>query len=450
MTDAAETNDELKKSQVTLSPPGLPIQFAILGGRKMTEIVDQTKQVEYDTYYEMYRQHPIIRGAIEKIAKSSVTTGFHFTAEDTNAKADPDKEKTLKLFFRKSNALHLLRLSYKDLLIFGEFFWLIEKSVLQTPLRALRLHPKHMHPVINDAGVLTHWRYGPNINDQPKTYRADRIMHVKFDDPDSDVSGLSLLHSLKLTVATDLNAMHFNGNFFENSAQTGLIIIIKSSTGDEAKRNREWLDQNYVGTQNAHRPLLLEGDVDVKPSVNRMTDMQYVEGRVLSRQEIMTVLDIQPEKLNIVEDFRRPQQAGGDAFQQDTISPLQSMLEEEVNNFLILEVFGWDDILFKHKPTSEQNKLDQAKLFHEYQNMGVLSPNQVAATLGYPEVKGGDVHFFQTAAGLIPVDMADEVARRLIKDEPLPDPISGIGTTTTGVRNQPKKTGAEKPRLEQK
>lgn len=444
----AETYETIEKSQVSLTPPGLPIRFAILGGKKMEEIANTAKIVEYDIYYEMFRQHPIVRGSIEKIAKYAVSTGFHFTAEDPNASVDEAKAKTLRAFMRRSNAQHLLRATYKDLLIYGEAFWLIEKNLLQQPLRAMRLHPKHIAPLISNTDKLAGWRYGPGTGSNPKEYKVEQILHVKFDDPDTDVTGLSLLHSLKLTVATDLNAMHFNGNFFENSAQTGLIIIVKTSTAGEAERNRTWLEENYVGTRNAHRPLLLEGDVSVQASVNRMTDMQYVEGRILSRQEIMTVLDIPPEKLNIVEDFRRPQQGASDSFQNETIAPLQSMLEEEFNNHVILGIFGWDDVMFKHKQSSEQSKIDQAKLFHEYENMGVMSPNQIASSLGLPTIEGGDVHFFQTAAGLIPVDMADEVARRLLTDEPLPDPISGIGTTTTGKRNPQKRTGAEESKLD--
>ena len=70
--------------------------------------------------------------------------------------------------------------------------------------------------------------------------------------------------------------------------------------------------------------------------------------------------------------------------------------------------------------------------------MGVMSPNQIANELGYPDIEGGDVHYFQTAAGLVPVNMAEAVAQRLIDGGPLPDPISGVGTTTTGSRNPAK------------
>lgn len=438
----------LQKSQITVPTPGFPARFSLIGGGKSADLLTHSKQQQYGIYYEMFRQHPILRGAVEKLAKYAVSTGFHFESDDPKVELDNERALTLKRFFRKSRSGHLLRLTYKDLIIYGEAFWVIEKSILKTPLRALRLHPKYMSPKLDTAENLVGWEYGPQAgsDEEPKKYKKEQILHFRFDDPESDITGLSLLHSLQITIATDLNAMHFNGNFFENSAQTGLIIIVRTSTGDEAKRNREWLEQNYVGTKNAHRPLLLEGDVDVKPSVNRMADMQYVEGRVLSRQEIMTTLDIPPEKLHIVEDFRRPQQqsAGEDTFQSETVSPLQTIVEEEINDELIMEVFGWDNILFRHNQSTSRGEAAKAELYKNYEMMGVMSINQIADKLGLPHVEGGDAHFVQTAAGLIPVEMIDEVANRLIAGQPLNDPISGIGTTTTGQRNPPKKTGVEK------
>lgn len=452
MTDQvkAVAGEVIEKSQVTITPPGYPVRFSLVGGDRSAELLTYAKREQYGIYYEMYRQHPIVRGAVEKVAKYAVATGLHFEPEDPNDELNEARAKKLRKFFRASNAIHLLRLTYKDLMIYGEAFWYVDISILDTPLKALRLHPKYMSPKLSaDESQIVSWEYGPGPNDKPKVYPDRRILHFKFDDPESDISGLSLLHSLQLTVTTDLNAMHFNGNFFENSAQTGLIIIVKTSTGDEAKRNREWLDENYVGTRNAHRPLLLEGDVDVKPSVNRMTDMQYVEGRILSRQEIMTTLDVPPERLNIVEDFRRPADGASDAFQSETIGPLQALVEEEINNELILALFGWDDILFKHNETNNQSELNQAKLYAEYERMGVFSVNQIAAKLGLPKVKGGDGHFVQTAAGMIPVDILDEVAARLIMNGgKLPDPISGIGTDTFGQRNPPKRTGAEESKVD--
>ena len=446
---------ELEKSQVAVPVPGMPTRFALLGGQRTGDMVARTTKEEYGIYYEMYKQHPIVRASVEKISKYAVSNGYHFETDDPMESDEiPEwKRKNLIRFFRRSKAQHLLRLTYKDILIFGESFWHIEKSLAGTPFRALRLHPKFMIPDINDNDELVGWEYGQGISDRNKYYRTDQVIHFKLDDPDNDITGLSLLSSLKLTVAADLNAMNFNGNFFENGAQTGLIIAIKTATADEAMRNREWLDQNYVGTRNAHRPMLIEGDVTVTRGVGQLQDMQYVDGRVLNRQEIMSVMDIPPDRLQVVEDFRRQQPGSSSTFQMETISPLQALVEEEINLSLLLDIFGWDDVLFKHNAADDRTELELAKLYAEYERIGVMSINQIANRLGLPKVEGGDTHFVQTAAGMIPVELLDEVAQRLIngnslEDGKLPDPISGLGTDTFGQRNPPKNTGAEESKVD--
>src|SRR6185503_15593000 len=128
------------------------------------------------------------------------------------------------------------------------------------PIKAVRLHANFMSPVMR-SGKIVQWRYGFRGNDT--FYDDEIIIHFTLDDPESDVQGISPLHPLQRAVAQDLFAMEYNEAFFRNSAQTGIIFIVKTSTSDEAKRNREWLETNYVGPENAHRPLLLEGDVEV-------------------------------------------------------------------------------------------------------------------------------------------------------------------------------------------
>lgn len=450
-----EPEDVIEKSQVAVPVPGLPTRFNLLGGQSSSQVLYRARKEQYGIYYEMFRQHPVIRAAIEKISKYAVSNGYHFEKDDPLEEGEIPtyKRKALNRFFKRSRAQHLLRLTYKDILIYGEAFWHVEKSLVGTPLRALRLHPKFMLPILSDDDELLGWEYGVGPSEKTKTYRLNEILHFKLDDPESDLTGLSLLSSLELTVAADLNAMHFNGNFFENGAQTGLIIAVRTATADEAKRNREWLEQNYVGTKNAHRPMLIEGDVTVTQGVGKLNDMQYVEGRLLNRQEIMSVLDIPPERLQILTDFRRQQPGASSTFQMETISPWQAIIEEEINLTLLSEIFGWDDVLFKHNAADERTELELAKLYAEYERIGVMSINQIASRLGLPKVEGGDTHFVQTAAGMIPVELLDEVAQRLINGNTLadggklPDPISGLGTDTFGQRNPPKNTGAEESKV---
>lgn len=429
------------KAQIDIPVPGrISANIYALGldatGEQMN--INPSRKRRYKTYYEMYRQHPTLRASVEKIAKVTVANGFRFIAEDPDVEVDQAQIKILRKFFRSSNAHQLLRVTYRDLLIYGESFWLIQKLNNGKPIKARRLHPYYMDEVI-ESGIVTKWRFGPieNSKDASK-YNADDVVQFKFDDPDNDVRGLSLLASLELTVASDLFAMKYNEKFFENSARTGIIFNMKNATVDEVKRNRAWLEINYVGVEAAHRPLILEGGVDVTKSVSTRAEMEFIEGRRFNRQEILSVMDIDPTKLGINEHANRSVSKEADnTFRQENVSPLQLIVEEEISNRIFMEMFQYEEILFRQNDSSRRDLLENMKAYGEGERMGVLTVNGIRNELGMPKIKGGDIAFIQTAAGAIPVEWLDDVARRLISigpdgATPIPPLDTGVGSGDAG------------------
>jgi HK97 family phage portal protein len=420
----------IEKALVTVPAPRRSGSIFLVGQGEQAEYrVNPSKRERALVYYEMYRQHPTVRAGVEKIAKTAAANGYRFIPTEPDEEVPADKAKFLKLFFRLSNANQLLRLTYRDLLIFGEAYWLVVGAKMGRPVKAMRLHPMYMDARI-EGGQFVGWRYGPIFeSDQAIKYEAEEVLHFKLDDPNSDVYGLSPLDSLQHTVATDLFAMRFNKKFFENSASSGLILSMKNSTKEEVDRNREWLDQNYTGTENAWRTMVLEGDIEVKDRAGKLNEMQFIEGRKFNRQEILAALDIDPSKLGITEDSNRSTSKEADnTFRQETISPLQGVVEEEINNAFILGLLGWDDVLFEQEESSMRDKLDLMKMLAEGERMGVFSVNDILGVLGRKKLKdeGADTHFVQTAAGLIPLELLDNVAERLIPQQV--QPASGVGT----------------------
>jgi HK97 family phage portal protein len=425
MTDLPSSG--IERSIINVPVPRGQTNLTIIGrrGEESQFAVSANKRDRYATYYEMYKQHPTVRAAVEKIAKTAVANGYRLVPSGDITDVPARKKKVLAKFFRESNASQLLRATYRDLLIYGESFWLVVGAKANKPERALRLHPEAVEPKIA-GGVLTGWKYNPLVRglDSAIEYEEREILHFVMDDPQTDTGGLSLLESLKHTVASDLFAMKFNTKFFENAASSGLIFVMKLAQKEEVDRNREWLEQNYAGPDNAHRPMLLEGDIEVKKAVGTRQEMQFIEGRRFNRQEILTTLDIDPTKLGISDTANRSVSKEADnSFRSETISPLQVIVEEEVSNSLIARLFGYEDILFEQEESSLRDRLDLINIFAAGERMGVFSINDILRDLGRPTVEGGDVHFIQTAAGLLPIDMIETVAERLVAGT-----VSGLGT----------------------
>lgn len=444
--------NDVERADISIPAPGM--RFHVLNKDPKSDNdsvrVNMTRQKQAAIYYEMFTKHPTIRSGVEKISKTAVSTGYTFVPADVwDDKTDLEdgRRKELVRFARASHLRQLLRTTFKDLIIFGDAYWWIGKKKNGQPDKAKRLHPAFVEIKTNGPDVSGYLYGSPTDPDKRTKYRPDQVVHFKLDDPNSDLYGLSLLSSLETTVASDLFAMTFNGKFFENSAQTGIIFALKSTDAAEIERNREYLKQEYVGSENAHKPLLLEGDVDVKPSVSKMSDMQFIEGRRFNRTEILSVLDVPPEKIGIVEDSNRSTSKEADVtFREEAISPLQGVVEDEINDTLILGMYGWDDVLFKHNEVSSRDNLDQMKLLAEAERMGILSPNYIRKThFGLAGVEGGDQHFIQTAAGLIPLLWVDDVARRLLTDPSAIEDLKPISPTSEARNRAEPETLLDEP-----
>lgn len=404
MTDEVNT---INKAEVTIPAPGMKMHALKRKPNREVDLPDGNKRTMGDIHYEMYRKHPWVRAAIDKISKSAANPGYVFIASDPEENVVPLHKRKLTEFFRKSHAKKLLRMTYKDLLIFGEAFWWIDVSLGGTPLRAKRLHPKFMDAVLDESETeVVSWRYGPFHQDSEAIfYDANVIMHFSLDDPDSDLVGLSPLASLYETVSQDIFAMRYNRSFYENSAQTGIIFNMRNATADEVARNRVWLDENYVGAANAHRPIILEGDIAIDKSVSTSQEMEFIEGREVNRAEILGVFDLPPEKLGLNQDSNRSvSKESENSFRDDTIGPLQDIVEEEVNDRLILELFAWDDILFAHEESTPRMKLMNAQYYRDLVRDGLMARNEARRDMGKGTIDGGDVVTISTSAGVVPLE----------------------------------------------
>lgn len=413
MTDQQINPDmQIEKAEVTVPAPGARIWGLRKNPSRGVDMPSAEKREMAGIYSEMYRKHPWVRAAIDKIAKVAAGPDVSFVAADPSEEPIKLHKTELVKFFRNSHGKKLLRMTYKDLLIFGEAYWWVDMTLGGRPRLAKRLHPRYMDAVIeNDE--LVQWRYGPFHQDAEAIfYNPEIILHFAMEDPDSDLIGLSPLNSLQDTVAQDLFAMRYNRSFFENAAQTGVVFNMQNATKDEVDRNRAWLEENYVGATNAHRPIILEGDIKIEKSVATHQEMEFVDLRRISREEIFGVLDIDPTKLGILEDANRStSKEATHTFREETIGPLQAIVEEEVNDRLILELFNWDDILFQHDDEDKRSRLMQMEIYDRAVGSGLFVRNEVRAEMGRAPIEGGDVPTISTSQGVVPLE-------RLLEEPP--------------------------------
>lgn len=393
---------ELNRAQVTVTPPG-GTRLTVLGPNSPSDLTAGiNKQQLYSIFYEMYRRHPWVRAAIDKRAQTAVQVGFQMTPADPHSKLDEGKAREFRAFARRSNFAQLRRMTYRDVDIYSEAWWWVQRTRGGKPFKAFRLHPKYVVPRIS-GGVMVGIDYGAPNDNGTEFYPLDELVHFRDEDPEQDIQGLSKLYSLMETVSIDLFAMRYNRSFFENSAQTGIVFNMRNATKEEAERNRVWLEQNYAGAERAHRPIVLEGDIQVQRSVANSQEMEYIQGRRVNRQEILAVLDVNETLLGITDNANRSSSKENDVTFRDSIAARQLLVEEEINNKLILGMFGWDDLLFEENDSSKRGQLEQTSLLNQLLQQGVINRDEWRAKIGLGNIDGGDLYTVQTATGLVPV-----------------------------------------------
>lgn len=401
------------------------------------------KKMDYRLYLDMYYNHPIVAAAINKIAKVATHTGFDFVPRDSRSKVKSREYKTCKEFFElQGDFIGELRKVYRDLLIFGDAYLNVIYSRSRKPIRLKRIAPWTIHIKANLKGHVEFYvQKNPMYGDEePIKFFPNEMLHFRIDDPGNDLYGMSPLESIKTAVTADLYASNWNKNFFKNGASTGTIMVVKDATIDEIERNKRWLEENYTGTDNAHKPLILTGDVEVHHSVMNHEEMSFLQGRQYLKNEILAVLDVPPAKIGEMGSANRSNSKEQDkSFRSESVAPLQWVVESVISDQLLRQILGVKDTVFQHSQADIRDAQEQMNLWVDGTQNGILNINEVRGKLGLAPIDGGDINFVQTSTGAVPVDRMNlyfAMPRQNVEDvppvpndppegEPLPPPTVG-------------------------
>lgn len=371
----------------------------------------EPKKSDYTLYLEMYKRHPTVSAAINKIVKVCTNTGWDFVPRDSRTSVDESEYNTANTFFNtQPDFMTEARKVYQDLLIFGDAFLYVVPNRRRKPSRLKRLAPWTVHIKAKKNGKIEFYcQKDPNSpRDEAVFFQPHEILHFKLNNPEDDLYGLSPLEALKSTVTTDFHAMEFNKQFFMNGASTGTMLFVEEATEDELERNKKWLQEEYTGTRNAHKPIILAGKVKLERSVQSHNEMSFIEMRNFIIEEILSVLDVPPAKIGRMETANRSNAKEQDkSFRTEAIAPLQYTVENVLNNAFMRDILGLHSTLFQHSEVDVRDALEFADLNGRYLDRGVLTVNEVRGTLGKAPIDGGDVPTLMSPTGAIPIDRLD-------------------------------------------
>lgn len=293
----------------------------------------------------------------------------------------------------------LFYLSQSYLELTGEAPWLLRRDAKGgAPSEIYLLRPDLLtvlpsnDPTKGVIGGYTYKVYEENGAYTEIKLDVDDVLFLKYPDPIKTYRGRGTLQAVMRAFQMDITAEEFNLMFFQNGATPSAILTVPKPLNKESKERLErMVKHKYTQTYNAHKTMLVEGDIKFSPVTTTQKEMDFIETMRMMRDKILAIFRVPRTILGITDDVNRANAEASDlVFAKRTIKPKMEKLTEMLNEFLV-PMFDQSGTIFLDYVDPVPENIDQKlTLAKEGANAGLLTPNEAREILGYDPVEGGD------------------------------------------------------------
>lgn len=163
-----------------------------------------------------------------------------------------------------------------------------------------------LEPIADKQGRLLHYKYKPGGEDTGARLEPHQVLRFADTNPRNIWKPMPKYETLRLSLETELSAALYNKKTFENGGSFKNIFTTDEPI-DEAQLKafkRAWMDE-HAGAENANKPAFLANGLKLTATANSHADMEYLDGRKWTRQEILSMYRVPPIMVGIYEDANR-------------------------------------------------------------------------------------------------------------------------------------------------
>ncbi len=250
-------------------------------------------------YGAAYRRQPMVTAAVNKRAKALSRLPLKTYRRTPSGREDARATPYGQLIARPNPRVDPVTFWFwvqavKD--TYGESFLGKVRDRGGRPVELKLLHPMYVKLDENTG----QWSYD-NGQAHFDIARRDLIWFRHFN-PDGP-RGLSPLEPLRSTLENEYGARAANSALWRNGARPGAFLQHpKKLTQEAATRLRMQWDDIHGSVENWAKTAVLEEGMTVVPYTLNVEELQYVEARLLNREEVCAVYDLPPAAL---QDMRR-------------------------------------------------------------------------------------------------------------------------------------------------
>lgn len=190
-------------------------------------------------------------------------------------------------------------------------------------------------------------------------YPINAVLRDINPDPENIYNGMSIVRKASLTVDTDIQMKRWNNKLFKNGARPGVVVEVPDQLKDDAyNRLKQQFDEQYRGVGNAFNRVILEGGAKMSPFMMTTQDLDFLESKRFTRDEILAMFKVSGSNLGITEDVNRANaEAQEYSYAKRCIKPRLEQFVDFMNKRLLRPIYGGEYKLDFEDPIPENAEM---------------------------------------------------------------------------------------------
>ncbi|WP_313673266.1 phage portal protein [Mycolicibacterium sp.] len=359
----------------------------------------QLSSTYYADYAEIYRTQESVRTVVSFLARNVAQLGLHMFERVGDADRRRLNDHPMALMLRQPNPwttkYRFIQALVCDFAIYDRAYWL--KTRISPEANGLvRIPPQIVTP--EGDNWLTPNGFQVDGTSGRTIYPADEIVYFRGYGLDKDV-GISPLEALRRTLREEFAASEMREQVMRNGARmSGYLERPKDApewsdtARDRFKRN--WQAQYSGAGPGAGGTPILEDGMQFKPVSQTARDLQYIESRKLTREEVAAAYFIPPPMIGILDNatFSNITEQHKMLY-QDCLAPILVMVQEEIE-LQLLKDFEPQPMRF-YVEFNMREKLtgsfeERADAIQKAVGGPTMTVNEARALDNRPPIEGGD------------------------------------------------------------
>jgi HK97 family phage portal protein len=249
-------------------------------------------------------------------------------------------------------------------------------SMAGTPMALWILRSDRTQPIRDDFPTAPIQGYLHYAEDGRRyVFPPDRVIHIKLPNAYTDYQGLGMVQLLQQSLEMDFRSMESNIQMFRQGGRLSTVLEGLDEDADKLKEMKNKIIESHMGSENAHRVLLLTGNAKLNTQANgsQPKEADYKVTRESVSRNIGGMMGVPPMIMGILGDVNRATATvQQQLFLKNAIWPMMQRLTPAMND--IVKLFN-PEFTFVWPRVDVMDPETMAVMMKNGLEGGALSPN---------------------------------------------------------------------------